>query len=99
MRTEKKYRELMKVNCTGCGYCMPCPANVMIPMCFEEYNKYSMFGNAENAMFYKLRLSGQFGTGKPGYASQCIACGACLKKCPQHIQIPEALKEVASILE
>ncbi len=98
-RVGKKYRELMKVNCTGCGYCMPCPANVMIPMCFEEYNKYSMFGNAENAMFYKLRLSGQFGTGKPGYASQCISCGACMKKCPQHIRIPEALKEVASILE
>ncbi len=98
-RVKDKYHELMKVNCTGCGYCMPCPANVMIPMCFEEYNKYSMFGRPENAMFYKIRMSGHLGTGKPGYASQCIECGACLKRCPQHIQIPKALKEVSSILE
>ena len=50
-RAAKKYHELMKVNCTGCGYCLPCPANVMIPLCFEEYNKYSMFGGLENAQF------------------------------------------------
>ena len=37
-RVESKYRELMKVDCTGCQYCMSCPAGVNIPLCFEEYN-------------------------------------------------------------
>ena len=43
-RAGRKYRELMKVGCTGCGYCMPCPSEVTIPSCFEEYNAMHMFG-------------------------------------------------------
>ena len=43
-RVARAYRGLMKVGCTGCGYCMPCPSNVMIPLCFEEYDAMHMFG-------------------------------------------------------
>ena len=38
------YKRLMKVPCTGCGYCMPCPNGVNIPANFNIYNQYSMFG-------------------------------------------------------
>ncbi len=31
-------REKTKIPCTGCGYCMPCPAGVDIPGCFSCYN-------------------------------------------------------------
>lgn len=99
-RASRKYRELMKVTCTGCGYCMPCPAGVMIPLCFEEYNKYGMFGGIDTAKFmYAFRLSGQIGDGKAGYASQCVKCGLCMKKCPQGIRIPDVLADVVSTFE
>lgn len=99
-RVERKYRELLRVGCTGCGYCMPCPADVMIPSCFDENNRMHMFGQAETSKFiYALRLSGELADGKPGYASQCVECGECLDKCPQQIQIPEVLKLVAEEME
>lgn len=94
-KAEKKYHELMKVGCTGCRYCLPCPAEVNIPLCFEIYNNKYLKGNAEEAKFYYVvRLSGLLATGKPEFASQCIECGNCLEKCPQHIDIPTILKDV-----
>ncbi len=99
-RGSRKYRELMKVGCTGCGYCMPCPSEVMIPICFEEYNKMHMFGDPDTVKFrYAFRMSGELVDGKPGYASQCVECGECLDKCPQQIQIPDFLAQVAAEME
>jgi len=99
-RVRVKYQELMRVGCTGCGYCMPCPSGVMIPLCFEEHNKAHMFGGLEEAKFrYAIRLSGVVAEGKPGFASQCVSCGACLKKCPQHIPIPDILRQIAAEME
>ena len=94
-----KYRELMKVPCTGCGYCMPCPSDVAIPRCFEVYNKMHMFGNAVEAKFsYALSMGGVF-SGIPAFASQCVRCEECLEKCPQHIEIPDFLEMVAGEME
>lgn len=94
-KAEKKYHELMKVGCTGCRYCLPCPAEVNIPLCFEVYNNKYFSGNADEAKFYyAVRLSGLLSAGKPEFASQCIECEACLEKCPQHIDIPTILKDV-----
>jgi predicted aldo/keto reductase-like oxidoreductase len=95
----RKYKTLMKVGCTGCGYCMPCPSEVHIPGCFEVYNKIHMFGNAPEGKFmYAIRMSGIL-SGTPGYASQCVQCGECLEKCPQLIEIPDLLEKVAEELE
>ena len=99
-RVSGKYRELMKVECTGCGYCMPCPSDVLIPACFETYNKMHLFGETDLAKFsYVIRMSGILADGKPKYASQCVECGECLDKCPQHIPIPELLARVAAEME
>lgn len=99
-KVEQKYRQIMKVGCTGCQYCMPCPSGVNIPECFSIYNHLSTFGNAEDAnLLYIGLLSGAVSGGKPGMASQCVQCGQCLEKCPQHIDIPTILESVAEELE
>ena len=99
-RAAHKYEELMKVGCTGCGYCMPCPAGVAIPSCFEVYNKMYLSGNIPEALaLYAMRNSGILRKGVPSYASQCVECGQCLAKCPQNLPIPALLKQVAAELE
>lgn len=99
-RAGEKYLELLKVNCTGCGYCVPCPADVMIPFCFEEYNAMHLFGNEGMVKFrYAFRMSGELSGGVTGFARQCVECGECVEKCPQQINIPEMLKQVSIEME
>jgi len=99
-KVAQKYRELMKTDCTGCGYCMPCPAGVEIPICFESYNNLLVFGNvSEKQLRYAARLGGVISGGKAGLASQCILCGECMKKCPQNLKIPDLLKDVVEEFE
>ena len=83
------FKQRVKVNCTGCAYCMPCPAGVNIPGCFTFYNNYHMFGREET---YRMLPPGQ-------RASCCIECGECETHCPQSIAIREELKEVRAIFE
>ena len=86
----------MKVGCTGCGYCMPCPMNVDIPGTFAAYNVSSIDGKGE-AMFEYLR-STTFRKDATS-ASNCIGCGKCEKHCPQGIKIREELKNAQKVLE
>lgn len=99
-RVADKYHEMLKVHCTGCSYCMPCPANVNIKMAFEVYNNGHLFDKVAEAKFgYALHTSGLVGNGAPGFASQCTACAECLPKCPQQLSIPALLADVADELE
>ena len=98
-RAGRRYREIMKVGCTGCGYCDPCPKGVGIAGCFDLYNQLHMFGNLHGAKFmYVVRLGG-LNSSPRGYASQCEQCGDCLDKCPQHLEIPTLLEQVAAEFE
>ena len=86
----------MKVGCTGCGYCMPCPKNVDIPGTFSAYNRrYSegkFWGLVDYAMCTALRQT-------PTSASNCVGCGLCETHCPQQISIREHLKAAAKEME
>ncbi len=88
--------EKIKVGCTGCGYCMPCPKGVDIPGSFRCYNaRYSegfYTGMKEYFMTTTLR-------GKGANASQCIKCGRCEKHCPQGIPIRQELDNVKRVME
>jgi len=86
----------MKVGCTGCGYCMPCPMNVDIPGTFAAYNVSAVDGKFE-AMYEYLR-STTFRKDATS-ASNCIGCGKCEKHCPQGIEIRKELKNAQKVLE
>ena len=96
--TRQIYLKLMPVACTGCRYCIPCPKGVNIPLCFEHYNTFKLFGSRRAKFSYTSMLGGAV-DGSPGLASQCISCGACLSKCPQKLDIPGLLEEVSDTME
>lgn len=86
-----------KIPCTGCGYCIPCPKGVNIPMCFAAYNTSFAHGWYQG-MYQYITASGAM-VGDAHFASDCVRCGACLEKCPQHIKIPEKLASVKRRLQ
>lgn len=87
----------MRVPCTACAYCKPCPQGVDIPQCFTNLNTAAISGNWElQGRNYRYVLAPDR-DGKR--ASACVSCGACVPKCPQGIPIPEKLREVAEAFE
>ena len=86
----------IRIPCTGCRYCMPCPQHVDIPGAFAAYNR---------------RFSDNYFTAEREYimctglrketteVSKCIGCGKCERHCPQQIPIRENLKQVQASLE
>lgn len=86
----------MKVGCTGCGYCLPCPKEVDIPGSFAAYNRRFAEGKFWAFMDYmKCTAMRRNSTS----ASNCISCGKCQKHCPQGIEIPKELKKVQKEFE
>jgi len=86
-----RVKERLGVLCTACGYCQPCPFGVDIPGSFSVYNEYKMFGLTDHSRAAYSSLV------KP--AAACTECGACLKKCPQKLEIPATLRKVMSELD
>ena len=87
------YRKTKLIPCTNCRYCMPCPVGVNIPRNFEIFNQFRISGRVQRfPMDYNSIPEDQ-------RASECVACGACLKKCPQKINIPAELKKIAAEAE
>jgi hypothetical protein len=92
----EKNKKIMKArvqnSCTGCRYCMPCPAGVNIPEIFKTWNTYHMYQNywTVNWNWEKMDVKE-----KP---ENCIECGKCEKACPQHIAIRDNLKKAGADL-
>lgn len=86
----------MRVGCTGCGYCMPCPKHVDIPGTFAAYNRRYQegwfWGFRDYLMCTMLRKDSTA-------ASNCVRCGLCEKHCPQHIAIRDTLQSAQRELE
>lgn len=90
------FNEKVKVGCTGCGYCMPCPKGVDIPGTFNAYNR-----RYQDGWFQALREYFMCTTLRKNVAaaSQCIGCGKCEKHCPQGLPIRKHLADAQKVLE
>lgn len=75
------------IPCTYCRYCDPCPYHVDIASVFHTYNTWHDAG-PDVVTHYIIDVK------KGTRASQCTSCNVCLPRCPQHIAIPDTLRQV-----
>lgn len=83
------------VPCTRCRYCTEdCPQQINIPSMIQIYNNYQLYLN-------KVRETNHYNslTAKGGLGSECLHCGACEARCPQHIGIIDIVAKCAELFE
>lgn len=78
--------ELSSAFCRGCGYCMPCPVGIPIPMAARmslllRRSPYQPL--LEDDWKEKMEL-----------INQCKDCGQCRENCPYKLDTPEILKHM-----
>lgn len=83
------------IPCTNCRYCVDdCSQKIKIPLLLSILNDLRLYHNEAQAL-----ESYQWETKGFGKASDCLDCGTCEERCPQHLAIPALLREVAAALE
>jgi predicted aldo/keto reductase-like oxidoreductase len=87
----EEFKKNKTIPCTGCRYCMDCPAGVNIPKIFKIYNDYAISKNKNGfkRAYEELPESER--------ADRCVECGACMSQCPQSLKVPERMKEIAAM--
>lgn len=86
----------VRVPCTGCGYCMPCPAGVNIPGAFRCLNE--VYTESKKGARWEYLQNMAFREKQSG-AGKCMKCGKCEQHCPQGIQIRSELSFTAKEME
>ena len=81
-------RKSVKIGCTECRYCMPCPQGVAIPDIFRAYNRMYTEGKSSGRNDFMMTVALRK---DPGFAEKCIRCGKCTSHCPQNLAIPDLL--------
>lgn len=85
------YNSSGAVSCTYCQYCVGCPIGIDIPKNFLIYNQYKSTARKDRFIIAYETIK------EENRADKCINCGICKPKCPQKLEIPTLLKEVASL--
>lgn len=79
--------------CTGCGYCLPCPADIPIPQLMDAYNQ-KILGRDEDAIRDRLKWHWDL---KPEQAGACTQCGECDDRCTQHLPVSKRLEYISGL--
>ncbi len=85
----KELRSRVQNGCTGCRYCMPCPAGVNIPGNFRVWNNYHMYRTYDH-----VKRAWEVDLKDEEKAKNCIKCGKCETLCPQKLPIRDNLVSV-----
>lgn len=86
------FKNQVQVPCTACRYCCSgCPGEINISEYMNLYNAYKVDGPWALNDAAKIESKG-----KP---ADCVACGACTGHCPQDIDTPAIMKELAALLK
>ncbi len=96
-RMMKRLKKLSELYCTGCKYCMPCPAGIDIPFVFSMYNSMVVYGMKNHARASYQNM-GKWPWVPKINALACTECGACETKCPQKIPVRKQLKKAHALL-
>jgi predicted aldo/keto reductase-like oxidoreductase len=81
----KEQQELSGAFCRGCGYCMPCPAGIMINQCARMS---LMLRRAPSKAWLTPSMQAEMKK-----IENCLNCRQCTKKCPYELDTPELLKK------
>lgn len=82
---ERERAELAGDFCRGCGYCMPCPVDIMINQCARMS---LMLRRAPSAGWLSDNMQAEMKK-----IENCLNCGKCRTKCPYELNTPELLKK------
>ena len=85
------FKNQIQVPCTACRYCcIGCPKEINIPSYLTLYNSYKVDGPWALAEASAIQSKG-----KP---ADCVGCGACTGHCPQNIDTPKIMVELAGLI-
>ena len=82
---EKEQKELTGEFCRGCGYCMPCPAGIMINQCARMS---LMLRRAPSKAWLTPQMQAEMKK-----IESCLQCNQCMSKCPYELNTPELLQK------
>ena len=85
------YNSSGAISCTYCQYCTGCPVGIDIPKNFLMYNQYKATNRKDRFTLAYESIK------EENRADKCINCGICKTKCPQKLDIPNLLKDVADL--
>ena len=90
-KAQEAINGIKSLPCTACHYCTAgCPKRIPIPEIFAARNKQLLWGQMEEG-----RTDYAQAVENGGRASDCIACGQCVRACPQQLTVIDYLKDCA----